>query len=244
MAGKARVAGSVVAGFPSPAEQYLEPPLDLNALLVKRPAATYFVRVEGDSMINAGINPGDLLVVDRSLTPVDGDIIIASVDGEFTVKRLRIEVEKKGGGGQRIVKIPLSTSSLHLFSSADWLILALPSTTGTDDIVNAKLIAKLNKKCVVINVGRGNSVDEKALLKALRQGKIAGAYLDVCKHEPSGTGGDSPRKIGGVCPHGTVPFLGALPDLPGNLVIMPHSSAFSPQYLKICFKELQDDGCL
>ena len=103
MAGKARVAGSVVAGFPSPAEQYLEPPLDLNALLVKRPAATYFVRVEGDSMINAGINPGDLLVVDRSLTPVDGDIIIASVDGEFTVKRLRIEVEKKGGGGQRKV---------------------------------------------------------------------------------------------------------------------------------------------
>ena len=91
MAGKARVAGSVVAGFPSPAEQYLEPPLDLNALLVKRPAATYFVRVEGDSMINAGINPGDLLVVDRSLTPVDGDIIIASVDGEFTVKRLRVE---------------------------------------------------------------------------------------------------------------------------------------------------------
>ena len=103
MSGKARVAGSVVAGFPSPAEQYLEPPLDLNALLVKRPAATYFVRVEGDSMINAGINPGDLLVVDRSLTPVDGDIIIASVDGEFTVKRLRIEVEKKGGGGQRKV---------------------------------------------------------------------------------------------------------------------------------------------
>ena len=101
MAGKARVAGSVVAGFPSPAEQYLEPPLDLNALLVKRPAATYFVRVEGDSMINAGINPGDLLVVDRSLTPVDGDIIIASVDGEFTVKRLRLKVEVEKG---RIVR--------------------------------------------------------------------------------------------------------------------------------------------
>lgn len=97
MAGKARVVGSVVAGFPSPAEQYLEPPLDLNALLVKRPAATYFVRVEGDSMINAGINPGDLLVVDRSLTPADGDIIIASVDGEFTVKRLRMKVVVERG---------------------------------------------------------------------------------------------------------------------------------------------------
>ena len=78
-----------MAGFPSPAEQYLEPPLDLNELLVKRPAATYFVRVEGDSMVGAGIRDGDLLVVDRSLRPADGDVIIASVDGEFTVKTYR-----------------------------------------------------------------------------------------------------------------------------------------------------------
>ena len=77
------------AGFPSPAEQYLEPPLDLNELLVKRPAATFFVSVEGDSMIGAGIRDKDLLVVDRSLTPANGDIIIASVDGEFTVKTYR-----------------------------------------------------------------------------------------------------------------------------------------------------------
>ena len=83
------------AGFPSPAEQYQEPLglrlpskadafsadiLDLNELLVKRPAATYFVRVEGDSMVGAGINDGDLLVVDRSLRPADGDVIIASVE--------------------------------------------------------------------------------------------------------------------------------------------------------------------
>ena len=65
MPGKPKISGSVVAGFPSPAEQYLEPPLDLNELLVKRPAATFFVRVQGDSMIGAGINDGDLLVVDR-----------------------------------------------------------------------------------------------------------------------------------------------------------------------------------
>ena len=76
----AKVSGSVVAGFPSPAEQYQEPPLDLNELLVKRPAATYFVRVEGDSMVGAGISDGDLLVVDRSLRPADGDVIIASVE--------------------------------------------------------------------------------------------------------------------------------------------------------------------
>ncbi len=68
------------AGFPSPAEQYQEPPLDLNELLVRRPAATYFVRVEGDSMVDAGISDGDLLVVDRSLRPADGDVIIASVE--------------------------------------------------------------------------------------------------------------------------------------------------------------------
>ena len=89
MSAKAKISGSVVAGFPSPAEQYLEPPLDLNELLVKRPATTYFVRVEGDSMTGAGINDGDILVVDRSLRPADGDVVIASVDGDFTVKRFR-----------------------------------------------------------------------------------------------------------------------------------------------------------
>lgn len=89
MAAKARVSGSVAAGFPSPAEQYLEPPLDLNELLVKRPAATFFVRVQGDSMIGLGIQDGDILVVDRSLRPASGDVIIASVDGDFTVKTFR-----------------------------------------------------------------------------------------------------------------------------------------------------------
>lgn len=89
MAGKTSVAGAVVAGFPSPAEQYTEPPLDLNEYLVKRPAATYFVTVEGDSMVGAGIQPDDLLVVDRSISPADGDIVIASVDGSYTVKTYR-----------------------------------------------------------------------------------------------------------------------------------------------------------
>ena len=104
MSKKAQVAGSVVAGFPSPAEQYLEPPLDLNELLVKRPAATFFVKVEGDSMIGAGIHDKDLLVVDRSLTPANGDIIIAAVDGEFTVKTLRVLGNREqgmGNGGER-----------------------------------------------------------------------------------------------------------------------------------------------
>ena len=98
MPAKAKVSGSVVAGFPSPAEQYQEPPLDLNELLVRRPAATFFVRVQGDSMIGVGIHDGDLLVVDRSLRPASGDVIIACVDGDFTVKTLRLGEEGRGMG--------------------------------------------------------------------------------------------------------------------------------------------------
>lgn len=80
---------TVEAGFPSPAEDYVEGSLDLNEYLIKHPAATFFVRVSGDSMINAGIFPGDILIVDRSLEPVDKKIVIAVLDGELTVKRLR-----------------------------------------------------------------------------------------------------------------------------------------------------------
>ncbi|WP_039058304.1 translesion error-prone DNA polymerase V autoproteolytic subunit [Enterobacter sp. Bisph1] len=79
----------VACGFPSPAQDYVEETLDLNKLLVKHPSATYFVRVSGDSMIGAGIGDGDMLVVDRSLTAVHGDIVVAAVAGEFTVKELR-----------------------------------------------------------------------------------------------------------------------------------------------------------
>ncbi len=81
----------VMAGFPSPAEQYVEQSLDLNELLVKHPAGTFFVRTAGDSMLQAGIHPGDILVVDRTLEPVDGNIVIAAVDGEFTVKYIYFE---------------------------------------------------------------------------------------------------------------------------------------------------------
>ena len=102
MPAKSRISGSVVAGFPSPAEQYQEPPLDLNELLVKRPAATFFVRVQGDSMIGAGIHDGDLLVVDRSLRPASGDVIIACVDGDFTVKTLHLGDGGRGTGNREV----------------------------------------------------------------------------------------------------------------------------------------------
>lgn len=85
---------SVSAGFPSPADDYLEGRIDLNKQLVKHPAATFFVRVTGDSMIDAGIHSGDTLIVDRSVDPKDNNIVIAVINGELTVKRLST-IDKK-----------------------------------------------------------------------------------------------------------------------------------------------------
>jgi DNA polymerase V len=78
----------VEAGFPSPADDYMEGSLDLNNHIIKHPSATYFVKASGDSMIGAGIFNGDLLIVDRSLEASSGKVVIAEVDGQFTVKRL------------------------------------------------------------------------------------------------------------------------------------------------------------
>jgi DNA polymerase V len=78
----------VEAGFPSPADDYMERSLDLNEHVIKHPSATYFVRASGDSMTGAGIFDGDLLIVDRSLEPSHGKVAIVEVDGQLTVKRL------------------------------------------------------------------------------------------------------------------------------------------------------------
>ncbi len=83
------VLARVPAGFPSPADDYVDGSLDLNELLIRRPEATFFVRVEGDSMVGAGIHSGDLLIVDRSAAATGGDVVIAAIDGELTVKRVR-----------------------------------------------------------------------------------------------------------------------------------------------------------
>ncbi len=81
----------VPAGFPSIAEDYVDRALNLNELLIQHPAATFFVRVSGDSMVNAGIMTNDILIVDRALTATNNKIVIARIDGEITVKRLRKE---------------------------------------------------------------------------------------------------------------------------------------------------------
>lgn len=110
-------------------------------------------------------------------------------------------------------------------AEADWFILALPGDTGTDGFLSSALIRRLPRRCVVINVGRGNAVDEAALARALKSGRLAGAYLDVLRHEPPETDG----------------VEGELLKL---ATVMPHASAFAPEYLPLFFRELDEEGLL
>lgn len=83
------VEATVSAGFPSPADDYLEARLDLNKELISNKSATFYARVKGDSMTLAGISDGDLLIIDKSKTPQNGSIVVCLIDGEFTLKRLK-----------------------------------------------------------------------------------------------------------------------------------------------------------
>ena len=83
----------ISAGFPSPADDFLDLSIDLNKELVKHPYATFYGRVSGDSMTGAGLDDGDLLVIDKSLEPRDGKIAVCFIDGEITVKRIKLEAD-------------------------------------------------------------------------------------------------------------------------------------------------------
>lgn len=83
--------GGVKAGFPSPAEDFSELSIDLNVELLRNPSATFFSRVNGDSMQDMGINHGDLLVIDKSMEPRDGKIAVCYIDGEYTLKKIKID---------------------------------------------------------------------------------------------------------------------------------------------------------
>ncbi|MCD4747481.1 MAG: translesion error-prone DNA polymerase V autoproteolytic subunit [Bacteroidales bacterium] len=85
---------TISAGFPSPAEDFIEKKLDLNEYLIKNRSATFLVKVNGNSMINAGILDGDILVVDRSVEPASGKIVLGVINGEFTVKRIKRKGKK------------------------------------------------------------------------------------------------------------------------------------------------------
>lgn len=89
----------VRAGFPSPAQEYVTETIDLNKELIKHPASTFYARVEGDSMSGEGITEGDILIIDKSIEPHNGDLAVCCLDGEFTLKRLHIT-------GTRISLIP------------------------------------------------------------------------------------------------------------------------------------------
>jgi DNA polymerase V len=120
----------ISAGFPSPAEDNIDKHLDLNEYLIAHPAATYFVRVEGDSMIEAGIQSGDILIVDWLLEPRSGDIVIAMINGEFVVKTYHCQPDNKKcfllAGNPKYPSIEITdhmdlevrgvvTSGLHIF---------------------------------------------------------------------------------------------------------------------------------
>lgn len=85
------ISNGISAGFPSPALDFIELSIDLNKHLIKHPSATFYGRVKGDSLKNAGIDNGDLLIIDRSVEPVSGKIAVCCLDGEFTAKRIKIE---------------------------------------------------------------------------------------------------------------------------------------------------------
>ena len=93
---KLQFAPSIKAGFPSPAQDYLHDSLDFNRDLIRNPEATFYGRVEGDSMIEAGICDGDIAVIDRSIEPCDGDIVVGYVNNEFTIKYLDLKHRKDG----------------------------------------------------------------------------------------------------------------------------------------------------
>ena len=90
----ALIEDGIQAGFPSPATDHLERLLDINEYLIKNRPATFYARVKGKSMLGAGFNVGDIMVIDRSLEPGDGKIAICYLDGEFTVKRLKVEKKR------------------------------------------------------------------------------------------------------------------------------------------------------
>lgn len=111
------------AGFPSPATDYMIQAIDLNKELVRHPAATFYGRVVGDCMIDAGVDEGDILVIDKSLEPQDGDMAVCFVDGEFTLKYLHFK-ETPDGSGRRITLVPANDKypSIEIDEGSDFIM--------------------------------------------------------------------------------------------------------------------------
>lgn len=117
----------VPCGLPFSAQDGVEQRLDLNELLIQRPGATYFIRVSGESMTGAGINDGDLLIVDKSIMASHGDIVVAAVDGEFTVKKLQLvpDVRLIAMNDRWPAIIPSGEESLEIFGVVTFTVKAM-----------------------------------------------------------------------------------------------------------------------
>lgn len=125
----------VRAGFPSPAEQYETEPIDFNKDLVTHPDATFYARVIGDSMIDAGINEGDIVVVDRSLEPCKGDIVVGFINGDFTIKFLTTRTRRRAMWSLSPPTSGIRTSrSRELTSSRCGASCNTPSRTGINKL--------------------------------------------------------------------------------------------------------------
>jgi len=121
--------GFIPAGFPSPAGDYMEEAIDLNKHIIKHPAATYFFRVEGPSMIGAGILPDSLAVVDRTLPVKNGSIVVASINGEFTLKRL-----EKNFNGVRLLPENPDFKPIVITEEMDFLVFGVVKTIIIDNL--------------------------------------------------------------------------------------------------------------
>jgi len=105
--------GTVQAGFPSPADDYVEKSIDLNEQLVRNPTSTFFVRAKGDSMKDAGITSGDILVVDKSMEPANRHIVVAMLNGEFTVSRKRLVVTVPEAEDPAVIVVAVTIDDFH-----------------------------------------------------------------------------------------------------------------------------------
>ena len=171
---------------------------------------------------------GDCFTVAGTRAVIAGYGKIGKAIGE---KLSQIGIEVEGFTRKNIKELPKA------LKKADWFILALPSDTGTDNFLDAKKIALLPPRAVVVNIGRGNAIDEEALAEALCANRLAGAYLDVFKNEPTQLNPHKESCEGWL-------FGSREPNSIPNLIKMPHSSAFSPQYIKMAMDELKHEGLI
>jgi|GEM_PF-6648748 len=193
-----RMAESTVhAGFPSPAQDYMSGGIDLNKEIVRHPEATFYVRVTGDSMIDAGISDGDVLVVDRSLEPRNGAIAVCFIDGEFLVRRLRFPSAPSFSASSASASA-YSTSAPHRAGSAG-AGSADAHSTGAGS-AGAGSAGAGSAGAVILSSAEGSSAPASASSSASRRAGSAGAVI-----LSSAEGSPAPARSAGAGSAGAIP---------------------------------------